>query len=95
MIRQSTWMDVYHNEFNMTPKALDEPDYLVRMHMGTHLGPATPTVPFDLHLSDHCLELMRIDMMCNIDVTPYFNSHHKCRNFKKIQEWVVDHTVIP
>jgi hypothetical protein len=33
-IRQGTWLDVYRNEYNMTPEGLDGPDYLVRMHVG-------------------------------------------------------------
>lgn len=49
-------------------------------------------------------------MMCHVDVTPYlvkedetapigiraeFSSHHKCRNYDKVQKWVVDNTAIP
>ncbi len=96
----------------------DGPDYLVRMHLGelllqhavykiisTRSENANEVISF----SDHCIELIRIDMMCNADTTPYlvleddtapeglradFSSHHKCRNFEKIQSWMVEHTAI-
>jgi hypothetical protein len=83
---------VYKSEYNFTPVALDGPDYLARMHV------------------DHCLEMLRMDMMCNVDTAPYFiiedptkalgyraefSSHHKCKNFGKVQDWVADNTAIP
>ncbi|KAF8848508.1 hypothetical protein BDZ45DRAFT_698341 [Acephala macrosclerotiorum] len=52
---------------------------------------------------DHCIETLRIALMCWSDVTPLslrtdpdaplrsradFNSHHGCRNFDKIQDWI-------
>ncbi|KAJ0357180.1 hypothetical protein COL154_010382 [Colletotrichum chrysophilum] len=50
---------------------------------------------------DHCLEALRISLMCFADVTPLmvriggpagaradFNTHHKCRNFDKISDWI-------
>ncbi|KAE8139252.1 hypothetical protein BDV38DRAFT_281417 [Aspergillus pseudotamarii] len=52
---------------------------------------------------DHCIELLRITLMCTSDVTPLmfiddphafqgrtpdFNTMHMCRNFWEIREWV-------
>lgn len=52
---------------------------------------------------DHCIESLRLSLMCYGDVTPVlievapdaplgrradFNVHHKCRNFEKLTEWV-------
>ncbi|KAL8387061.1 hypothetical protein RB595_010185 [Gaeumannomyces hyphopodioides] len=50
---------------------------------------------------DHCLETLRIALMCWGDVTPVvvrkggpvggradFNSHHKCRNWDKLESWM-------
>ncbi|KAE8165423.1 hypothetical protein BDV40DRAFT_297452 [Aspergillus tamarii] len=52
---------------------------------------------------DHCIELLRITLMCTSDVTPLmfiddphafqgrtpdFNTMHTCRNFWEIREWV-------
>ncbi|KAB8259473.1 hypothetical protein BDV32DRAFT_150354 [Aspergillus pseudonomiae] len=52
---------------------------------------------------DHCIELLRITLMCTSDVTPLvfiddphafqgripdFNTMHTCRNFWEIHEWV-------
>ena len=57
---------------------------------------------------DHCIETIRINLMCTGDVTPYlmklspgrllgetpdFNSLHTCRNFKRLQEWARHNTV--
>jgi len=57
---------------------------------------------------DHCIETLRISLMCQADLSPVlvmrdratprgqradFNSHHRCRNFTKIQEWARDHAV--
>ncbi|KAG0697876.1 hypothetical protein DFH29DRAFT_944379, partial [Suillus ampliporus] len=59
-----------------------------------------------LHL-DHCIEMIRQNIMCNADVTmitwdwverhripyPNFNTRHQCRNFEKILDWAVEHAV--
>ncbi|KAG1748178.1 hypothetical protein EDB19DRAFT_1630475, partial [Suillus lakei] len=59
-----------------------------------------------LHI-DHCIEMMRMNVMCNADVTmitwdwvkghtvpyPNFNTRHRCRNFDKILDWGVEHAV--
>ncbi|KAI1263900.1 hypothetical protein F5Y18DRAFT_428783 [Xylariaceae sp. FL1019] len=52
---------------------------------------------------DHCIETVRLALMCNADVTPMisvvdfedphgyradFNAHHKCRDFAKIEAWM-------
>lgn len=57
---------------------------------------------------DHCLESIRLSLMCYADVTPVlaenaphrptglqldFNVHHKCRNYDKMLEYVEAHGV--
>lgn len=57
---------------------------------------------------DHCLESLRLSLMCYADVTPVlaennpmrptglqldFNVHHKCRDFDKMIEYVQAHGV--
>lgn len=52
---------------------------------------------------DHCIEALRISLMCHADTTPYlvindptaphglradFSPHHKCRKFEPIRQWV-------
>lgn len=51
---------------------------------------------------DHCLETIRLSIMCYADVTPVmlrydratgerqtdFNTHHKCRDFEKIMAYL-------
>ncbi|KAF2439302.1 hypothetical protein P171DRAFT_370123, partial [Karstenula rhodostoma CBS 690.94] len=58
---------------------------------------------------DHCIDVLRQDMMCHVDVTPYFivydetapvgetfdfSPHQKCRNFDKIRQWNVDNLAV-
>lgn len=50
---------------------------------------------------DHCLESLRMALQCHGDVTPVlvktggpigvkadFRTHHKCRNFQKLDDWI-------
>lgn len=58
---------------------------------------------------DHCLETLRLNVMCTADVTPVmivaddtaplgryvdFNTMHKCRNFWDIRAWVDQNKVM-
>ncbi|KAG2346600.1 hypothetical protein BDR05DRAFT_997555 [Suillus weaverae] len=61
---------------------------------------------FRTHL-DHCIEMLRQNLMCRGDVTmltydwvaglkdpfPNFNIPHRCRNFEKVLDWVDEHRV--
>ncbi|KAM0446986.1 hypothetical protein ACHAO4_008965 [Trichoderma viride] len=84
VIRQYTWFQAgkYHDEI---PVDMQDSEIGNRMHV------------------DHCIETVRIALMCYADVTPLFirddprsptgeradfDSHHRCRNFEKIEEWV-------
>jgi hypothetical protein len=56
---------------------------------------------------DHCIEMLRQNIMCHGDVTmltydwvegvkdpfPNFNIPHRCRNFEKVLNWVDEHRV--
>ncbi|KAA8650342.1 hypothetical protein EYZ11_000706 [Aspergillus tanneri] len=57
---------------------------------------------------DHCIETLRMNLMCTADVTPYliwndpdgfngespsFNTLHKCRKWEPIVKWVKEHVV--
>ena len=57
---------------------------------------------------DHCIETIRLNLMCIGDVTPLlvkidpsspngespdFDTLHKCRKFDKLQEWMKGHVV--
>jgi hypothetical protein len=89
---------------------------LVRAYSWWLMGRYPPSaVPDDLlsgHLGnrihvDHCIEGLRLLLMCNADVTPIllvyddssplgvrpeFGTHHRCRNFDNIQQWTLDHS---
>ncbi|KAK1973380.1 hypothetical protein LZ30DRAFT_611001 [Colletotrichum cereale] len=60
-----------------------------------------------MHL-DHCIEILRMSLMCTADVTPVlawmdpeaplgkradFSTFHRCRNFDKIKDWMSRHKV--
>lgn len=58
-------------------------------------------------LTDHCIEMLRIAIMCESDVTPItlyvpdyqddptpdFSTMHTCRNFDRILEYVHENTM--
>jgi hypothetical protein len=64
----------------------------------------SPEVFRRIHL-DHCIEMIRQNLMCRGDVTmltydwvkgvegplPNFNTPHRCRNLEKILDWVDEH----
>ncbi|KAJ0365779.1 hypothetical protein COL26b_011911 [Colletotrichum chrysophilum] len=81
MIRVYTWWQV--GKYDKIPVGLSNDPLKNRIHV------------------DHCLEALRISLMCFADVTPLmvriggpagaradFNTHHKCRNFDKISDWI-------
>lgn len=81
MIRMFTWYQA--GKYPGVPDGLTESELKNRMHV------------------DHCLDALRIAIQCFGDVTPVFvrvggpagakadfNSHHKCRNFNKIEGWI-------
>ena len=59
--------------------------------------------------TDHCIEILRINLMCYADVNvftfheapgreglgylPDYESQHVCRNFDRIKEWAYEHAV--
>ncbi|PLB50808.1 hypothetical protein P170DRAFT_425110 [Aspergillus steynii IBT 23096] len=72
----------------------------------------TPAFDAEPHLVrahvDHCIETIRLNLMCVGDVTPFltisspsrplgelpdFNTKHKCRNFTKLQEWMRQNSI--
>lgn len=57
---------------------------------------------------DHCIETIRINLMCNVDVTPYLieergdgenvvrtDGLYHCRKFDKLVEWAEEKIVRP
>jgi hypothetical protein len=57
--------------------------------------------------TDHCLEILRMNVQCNADVGvftfylmdgdplpwPELNSYHQCRNFNAVRDWALDNSV--
>lgn len=59
---------------------------------------------------DHCIEILRVHLMCTSDVTPFlairdetapigeradFKFMHKCRNLSKLKDWMWDNMALP
>lgn len=90
-------MDYYPKHFNVTEWENDH------QHWDLKFGPEA-AVGNRMHV-DHCIETLRLSLMCYADVTPMlikpakdggvgdadFNTHHKCRNFQNILEWSDEH----
>lgn len=90
MIRGYTWWEV--GKYPGVPDGLSSDPLMNRMHI------------------DHCIESLRISLQCFGDVTPLlirevphsfiggkadFNTHHRCRNFEKINLWLDDNYALP
>ncbi|KAJ6149819.1 Protein of unknown function DUF3328 [Penicillium samsonianum] len=86
LIRQYTYLDSYE----VPPEGFQRSPEMSRIHV------------------DHCIETLRIHLMCAGDVTPVlvrldeskplgaeadFSTHHKCRRFNKLTEWMEMHAV--
>ncbi|KID72767.1 Cyclochlorotine biosynthesis protein O [Metarhizium brunneum] len=90
VIRQYTWpLEMYDKSWgNLYPSDFED-TATARVHV------------------DHCIETLRLSLMCYADVTPAlltydkeaggrrtdFNTHHKCRNFEKIMDYIDGHGV--
>jgi hypothetical protein len=100
LIRQYTWRDYYNDNLR---EWLDTGDHhqLVDLNVTTH-----QSVGDRMHV-DHCIETLRLQLMCNADLTPMlvlqddsialgskadFNVHHKCRSWDRLVEWQRTHT---
>lgn len=84
LLRKATWSDYYESANDSSHSAEAAHQHL-----------------------DHCIEMMRQNIMCNADVTmitwywvqghtvpyPNFNTRHRCRNFEKIRDWFVEHSI--
>jgi hypothetical protein len=86
MIRQYTWYDWYLRHQDI----VDTPSEMKDGDVGRRM-----------HV-DHCIEAIRLSLMCYADTTPLFyikdpasslgeradfSTHHRCRSYEKIQKW--------
>ncbi|KAI0468331.1 hypothetical protein F4859DRAFT_491262 [Xylaria cf. heliscus] len=93
-IRQYTWKDYYATHM---AEWISEDNHGI-----VDLNVTDPTNMGDRMHVDHCIEALRLQLMCNADLTPLlievddsndfgqkadFNVHHKCRNWDKVTEW--------
>ncbi|TRX91266.1 hypothetical protein FHL15_007871 [Xylaria flabelliformis] len=94
LVRQYTWKDYYATHMG---KWISEEGHGI-----VDLNVTDPVNIVDRMHADHCIEALRLQLMCNADLTPLlielddsngfgqkadFNVHHKCRNWDKVTEW--------
>jgi hypothetical protein len=99
IIRQYTWLQ----SGNYKPETVNDTQYEDIPEIPE--GFRTSAVANRLQ-ADHCIETLRLAIMCHGDVTPVlihtdrnaplgeradFSSHHKCRDFEKIRDWMGNH----
>ncbi|TRX89736.1 hypothetical protein FHL15_009326 [Xylaria flabelliformis] len=102
LIRQYTWRDYYKDNLR---EWLDKGDHRRIVDLDIL---ANKSVGDRMHV-DHCIETLRLQLMCNADMTPMlvfedrdsplgskadFNVHHKCRRWDRLVEWQRVHTPI-
>ncbi|KAF2970829.1 hypothetical protein GQX73_g2785 [Xylaria multiplex] len=100
LIRQYTWRDYYNDNLG---EWLNEGDN----HQFVDLNVSSHTSVGDRMHVDHCIETLRLQLMCNADLTPMlvlkddsvalgskadFNVHHKCRRWDRLVAWQRTHT---
>ncbi|KAI1122538.1 hypothetical protein F5Y10DRAFT_253864 [Nemania abortiva] len=98
-IRQYTWKDYY---------ATHMADWIAQDNHGiVDLNVTDKNSVGDRMHVDHCIEALRLQIMCYADLTPLliedadnslgqkadFNVHHKCRNWQKVTEWQDAHSI--
>ncbi|KAI1193956.1 hypothetical protein F5X97DRAFT_338315 [Nemania serpens] len=100
LIRQYTWRD-YYDEHLREWLATGSNHEFVDLNVSSH-----DSVGDRMHV-DHCIETLRLQLMCNADLTPMlvlrddsvavgskadFDVHHKCRRWDRLVAWQRVHT---
>ncbi len=118
LIRKSTYRDQYNGKGDFA----EEDEGKIRAHLGINTRtPLSPSHfnPIDLsdapkfgqmltYPTDHCLEMLRMNIMCQVDIGvitfhelpdkpgdpwPDFSSLHVCRDFDAVRKWAIENTV--
>ena len=102
MVRQYTYKDEY--DYSDNPTFQDDDEFL-RLVSFFILPRRYLSLTYSKHV-DHCIDALRIRLMCYADVTPFlhevsegaelgatpdFNTQHRCKNYDSIQQWARDH----
>jgi hypothetical protein len=102
LLRRVTYRDYYEPisaEFKVGAEAL-------KMHTGLSSRLTFSSGSANCFI-DHCLEVLRLNTQCHADIGlftfymvegdplawPELNSWHKCRNFDRVRDWAVQHSV--
>ncbi|KAI1118047.1 hypothetical protein F5Y14DRAFT_400928 [Nemania sp. NC0429] len=100
LVRQYTWRDYYDEHLREWLDAGDN-------HKMVDLNVSSDRSVGDRMHVDHCIETLRLQLMCNADLTPMlvlkddsvavgskadFDVHHKCRRWDRLVEWQRAHT---
>ncbi|KAI0506331.1 hypothetical protein F5B22DRAFT_456338 [Xylaria bambusicola] len=96
-IRQFTWKD--HYETHMAEWVQEHP-WIIDLNV------TNPQSDMDRKHVDHCIEALRLQLMCAADVTPVllrpdpdlgvkadFDVHHRCRDWDLITNWQDNHKI--
>jgi hypothetical protein len=94
LIRQATWLTYYRTHTHIVRTPAPFSDSEVGIRM---------------HV-DHCIETLRLVLMCHADTTPGlvmddpdsplgasvdFSAHRQCRNFEVIRDWTRENQLVP
>ncbi|KAI9726999.1 MAG: hypothetical protein M1834_008581 [Cirrosporium novae-zelandiae] len=105
LIRQYTWY--LSSSYNKTTTSSPQNPPIPVPIPGSFL--ASSEVGNRMHV-DHCIETLRLTLMCQADVTPFlvyldpeapmgervdFNTHHRCRDWGRVVEWMGVNTAVP
>lgn len=103
LLRRVTYRDYYEplgGEFAKGPKD-------VQAHTGRYRRFTAVNASFFDTCADHCIEVLRLNTQCYADIGlftfymvegdplawPELNSKHMCRNFDRVRQWALDHSV--
>jgi hypothetical protein len=104
LLRQVTYKDYYMELGNGNFASGEE---ALQMHTGKFSSSLSIFEHMLRIAKDHCLEILRKNIQCNADVGlftfymeegdplpwPELNSWHTCRNFDRVRDWALEHSV--
>lgn len=111
LLRMGIHQDYYMQEAHKPEIFRDRP-WTIKLHFGTSIASRlTSCCPIgslaDHTTTDHCIEMLRQNIMCNADVgiiphhwikqspDPFanFNTWHKCRDIGSVERWIEEHAI--
>ncbi|KAL3420219.1 hypothetical protein PVAG01_08718 [Phlyctema vagabunda] len=105
-IRKYVYMDYYAESLYRDSNSSN--DALLRTHIGLAIYTDCVGVYFLLTSADHCIDMLRQNLMCTADAgiltsywvvgrdlpMPDFYSRHQCRDFNALKSWTMENRVV-